>query len=94
MLNLLIEKHLPNNHKYCKIFNKNDVKISYSCMANIKSIIMHNKEVITEKKTQAVKYICINEPDYSLSKQCQIMNIIYKAKITSHHRNYHGKIYY
>ena len=35
---LLIEKHFPNNHKYHKIFNKNNVKISYSCMANIKSI--------------------------------------------------------
>ena len=49
---LLIQKHFPNNHKYHKIFNKNNVKISYSCMANIKSIInMHNKGVITEKKT-------------------------------------------
>ena len=31
------------------------MKISCSCVANIKSIInMHNKEVITEKKTKAV----------------------------------------
>ena len=53
-------------------------------MANIKSIInMHNKEVIMEKKTQAVKCNCINKPDCPLSNQCQIMNIIYKAKITS-----------
>ena len=35
---LLIEKHFPNNHKYHKIFNKNNVKMSYNCMANIKSI--------------------------------------------------------
>ena len=33
---LLIQKHFPNNHKYHKIFNKNNVKINYSCMANIK----------------------------------------------------------
>ena len=40
------------------MFNKNNVKISYSCIANIKSIInMHNKEVLTEKKTQAVNLI-------------------------------------
>ena len=33
-------------------------------MANIKSIInMHKKEVITGKKTQAVKCNCINKPD-------------------------------
>ena len=79
---LLIQKHFPRNHKYHKIFNKNDVKISYSCIANTKSIInMHNKEVITEKKTQAVKCNCINEPDCPLSNQCQITDIIYKAKI-------------
>ena len=54
-------------------------------MANIRSIVnMHNKEVITEKKTQAVNSNCMNKPD------C----IIYKAKITSNLRNFHGKIYY
>ena len=46
----LIQKHFPNNHKYHKIFNKNNVKVSYSSMTNIKSVInMHNKKVITEK---------------------------------------------
>ena len=64
-------------------------------MANIKSIInIHNKEVTTEKKTKAVNCNCINKPDCLLSNQCQITNIIYKAKITSNLRNYHGKIYY
>ena len=50
-------------------------------MANIKSIInMHNKEVITEKKTEAVKCNCISKPDSPLSNQCQITNIIYKKQ--------------
>ena len=53
-------------------------------MANIKSIInMHNEEVITEKKTKAVKCNCRNKPDCPLSNQCQITNIIYKAKMIS-----------
>ena len=77
------------------MFNKNNVKIPYSCMVNIKSIIStHNKEVITEKKTQAVNCSCIDKPDYPLFNQCQITNIIYKSKITSNLRNYYGKIYY
>ena len=33
---LLIQKHFPKNHKYHNIFNKNNVKNSYICMANIK----------------------------------------------------------
>ena len=49
---------------------------------------MHNKEVITEKKTQAVNCNCINKPDCPLFNQRQITNIIYKAKITSNLRNY------
>ena len=69
----LIQKHFPNNHKYHEIFNKNNVKISCSCMANIKSIInMHNKEVITEKKTQAIKCNCVNKPNCPISKECQM----------------------
>ena len=53
-------------------------------MANIKSIInMHKKEVITEKKTEAVKYNCINIPDWSLFNQCKTRKIKDKAKLTS-----------
>ena len=53
-------------------------------MENIKSIItMHNKQVIPKKKTQAVKCNCIIKPDCPRFNQCQITNIIYKAKITS-----------
>ena len=64
-------------------------------MANMKSIInIHNIEVITEKKTQAIICYCINKPDCPLSNQCQITNTIYNAKITSNLRNYHGNIYY
>ena len=38
--------------------------MSYSCMANIKSIIdVHNKEVITDKKTQGKKHNCISKSD-------------------------------
>ena len=59
-------------------------------MANIKSmIIMHNKEVITEKKTQAVNCNGINKPDCPFYNQCQIT-----TKITSNLQKYHGKMYY
>ena len=42
-------------------------------MANIKSIIkIHNKEVITEKKTQAIKCNCINNLNCPLSNQAKL----------------------
>ena len=74
------------NFKVLKVFN---VK-----RRNAKDINMHNKEVIAEKKTEAVKCNCINKPNCPLSNQCQITDIIYKAKITSNLRKYHQKIYY
>ena len=32
----LLQKHFPGHHKYHKSFNKNNVKISYSCIPNMK----------------------------------------------------------
>ena len=42
-----IQTIFPNNHKYHKISNKTNLKVSYSCMANIKSIISTYREVTT-----------------------------------------------
>ena len=55
---------------------------------------MHNKEVITEKKKEAVKCNYTYKPDCPLSNQCQITNKICKAKIPSNFHNYQEKIYY
>ena len=44
----LVDKHFPNDHKLRKIFNRNTIKISYSCMNNTKQIIdNHNKRILT-----------------------------------------------
>ena len=81
---LLIQKHFSNNHKYHEMFSKNNLNISYSCRVNIKSIInIHNKDVVTEKKTQEINFNCINKPDFPLSNICQLTKIIDKANITS-----------
>ena len=38
LLNLM-KKHFPKTDKLHNIFNKNTVKVSYSCMSNISSVI-------------------------------------------------------
>jgi hypothetical protein len=46
----LLKKHLKKDNPMHKIFNKNTVKISYSCMRNIGSIISsHNKNILNPK---------------------------------------------
>ena len=33
----LINKHFPRHHKFYNLFNKNNVKVSYSCIPNMKN---------------------------------------------------------
>ena len=46
----MLKKHFPKANPLSKIFNKNTIKISYSCTRNMKSIISsHNKQILTPK---------------------------------------------
>ena len=43
----LLKKHFPASHVLHKIFNKNTVKISYSCMKTV--ISSHNKSILNPR---------------------------------------------
>ena len=44
---LLLDKHFPKAHKLSKVFDRNNVKVSYSTMPNFASIInAHNKKIL------------------------------------------------
>ena len=43
----LVDRHFPLSHRYHNLFNRKTLKISYSCMYNIKSIIQsHNRRIL------------------------------------------------
>ena len=51
----LVDTHFPAGHKLHKIFNRNTVKVSCSCMNHVRSIITnHNTRIIRKRQTQAV----------------------------------------
>ena len=55
----LIKRHFPKTSKLHKIFSKNTVKVSYSCMSNMASILSsHNLNVINPFKTQTYGCNC------------------------------------
>jgi len=91
----LIKKHFPSQHVLHKIFNKNTVKISYSCMPNVKSIInAHNKKItapIVEQQTKTCN--CIKKDLCPMDNNCLASNIIYQATLTSTLQNSSEKIY-
>lgn len=84
-LKILREEFPPHNILH-KIFNKNTVKISYSCMNNIKqSIDGHNKSIIqkTTNSTPQKKCNCRKPDDCPMSGNCLQKCIIYQATITT-----------
>ena len=51
----LIDQHFPKNHKYHKIFNRNILKMSYSCMSNMADRIKaHNNKILNQKTSQSI----------------------------------------
>ena len=51
----LIDKHFPRNSKFYKIFNRNTIKVSYSCMNNMSQIIKLHNTKVTEETVEPVK---------------------------------------
>ena len=52
----LIKKHFPKKHKFHKIFNRNTLKLSYSCMPNIKTKInAHNRVILQNTRSKNAK---------------------------------------
>ena len=76
-----IKKHFTGN-KLSKIFNNNTLKLSYSCMPNMKSIISkHNKSILSPKTSEVKLCNCRNRDKCPLDGQCLQKAIIYKATV-------------
>ena len=50
----LVNKHFPKGSKLNKIFNRNTLKLSYSCMPNMSAVIrQHNRSILKDRKTES-----------------------------------------
>ena len=57
----LLDKYFPKSHLLFKIFNRNTIKVGYSCMNNVSQIIkQHNKNVSNKKEKQTNPCNCRN----------------------------------
>ena len=60
----LVTKYFPRRHKLHKIFNRNTVKVSYSCMNNMSKIIKgHNKKVTSKPRDERPECNCKKHPE-------------------------------
>ena len=82
----IIDRCFPRSNKLHKIFNRNTVKISYSTMPSVKSVIeADNKKKlnVTTKKENEKKCSCPRNAICPLEGQCLSKNIIYQATVKS-----------
>ena len=77
-MNLLKHHYLPKSNKLHKLFNRNTVRVSYSCTENISTIISsHNKKIIKDNAPNTKPCNCRTKLTCPLNSQCQYQDIIY-----------------
>ena len=92
----LINKHFGPSHLYHKIFNKNTIKISYSCMPNMQTLINKRNQIILsstktpkettilrKQKTNSKNCNCRKPELCPLDQNCLTERVIYKATVAT-----------
>ena len=92
----LIDKNFPAGSRLHKIFNRNTIKVSYSCMPNMGTIIKrHNARICgTEREdgNQPKRCNCRNPEQCPLDGRCLTNKIVYKATVNTNN-NRTQKVY-
>ena len=83
----LVKKHFPPSGKFRKLFNKNNVKVSYSCMPNILRVIKsHNSKILYDTQVTTPRCNCKGDErrkNCPLPGCCTIENIVYSAEVST-----------
>ena len=80
----LLDKHFPKSHSSCKIFNRNTIKVSYSCINIVSQIIkQHNKNVPNKKENQTNPRNCRNKNECPLNENSKVQNVTYKCTVSA-----------
>ena len=80
----LVRSHFPKTHRFHKIFNKNNVKVSYSCMNNMTQIIKsHNSKILNNNNiiNENPGCNCRRKAECPLDNQCLSRSLVYKASV-------------
>ena len=79
----LLGKHFPKAHRLHKLFNRNNVKFSYSSLTNFQSLINgHNKTILNEQEKPS-PCNCRDKTSCPLKGSCQHKDIVYSCKVST-----------
>ena len=80
----LIFKHFTKANSLYKVFNKNNIKISYSCTENVRTIIAaHNKKILSKNESTTELCNCRDNKSCPLDNKCQTTSVIFKCEVTA-----------
>ena len=80
----LLQLHFPKQHPFHCIFNKNTVKLSYSCTTNMDNIVKaHNAKILSkdENPGDAKDCNCRDRTACPVANKCLTTNAVYKATV-------------
>ena len=84
----ILDEEFPKEHVLHKIFNRNTVKISYSCMSNLKqNIDGHNKSILHTKIVPPKTCNCRKPAECPMNGNCLKESVIYQATVTTDDSN-------
>ena len=91
----LKKKHFPPGHKLHKIFNKNTLKLSYSCMPNLKAKFNgHSKTILENTPPPKTKLCnCLEKENCPMRGAYLTENASYYAKISCDDEKHKPKLY-
>ena len=68
------------SHQLQKIFNRNNIKVSYSCMSNVQQLIKkHNNFIQNKKNKTALSCNCGDKNGCPLNGNCRTENVLTKT---------------
>ena len=79
----LIRKHFPHGSRLHQIFNKNNVKVSYSCTSNMAARIRRHNNTILQPPAPAEPCNCRVKESCPLNGKCKTADIVYEASVQS-----------
>ena len=79
----LIRKHFPDDSPLHKLFNKNTVKVSYSCTSNMASHINRHNASILQPAKPTEPCNCRAIESCPLKGECKAADLVYEATVQS-----------
>ena len=81
----LLENHFPVGNRLHKLFNRNTVKISYSCLQNMGSVLKSTRQEPSEGQTTEEKKTCnCRKPnECPMDGNCLKSAVVYEATIST-----------